>query len=70
MNDVSWARCASYKLEQHVSPEIAQDSEAALKAMKEVERAWQRAMNKIAERAAQTKVPNGARRGALISGRI
>jgi hypothetical protein len=55
---------------ERVSPEIAQDSEATLKAMKEVERAWQRAMDKIAERAAQTKVPGGARRGALISGRI
>jgi hypothetical protein len=55
---------------ERVLPEIAQDSEATVKAMKEVERAWQRAMDKIAERAAQTKVPGGARRGALIWGRI
>jgi hypothetical protein len=44
-----------YKFDQHVTPEIAQDSQAALKAMKEVERAWQRAMDKISERVALTK---------------
>jgi hypothetical protein len=44
--------------EQHVSPEIAQDSEAMLKALKEVERAWQRAMDKIAERAGLSKSPD------------
>jgi hypothetical protein len=53
--------------EQHVSTEIA---EALLKAMKEAEHGWQRAMDKIAERAAQTKAPSGAHRGALISGCI
>ena len=53
--------------EQHVSTEIA---EATLKAMKEAEAGWQRAIDMIVERAAQTKVPGGARRGALISGRI
>jgi len=47
--------------EQHVSPEIAQDSEATLKALKEVERAWQRAMDKIAERAGLTKGPDTRR---------
>jgi len=41
--------------EQHVSPEIAQDSEAMLKAMKEAEHGWQRAIDKIAERAGLTK---------------
>ena len=40
--------------EQHVSPEIAQDSEATVNAMKEVERSWQRGMDKIAERVALT----------------
>jgi hypothetical protein len=35
-------------------PEIAQDSEATVKAMKEVERSWQRGMDKIAERVALT----------------
>ena len=41
--------------EQHVSPEIAQDSEAMLKAMKEAEHGCQRAIDKIAERAGLTK---------------
>lgn len=49
---------AKRKFEQHVSPEIAKDSEATLKALKEVERDWQRAMDKIAERAGQTKSPD------------
>ena len=48
---------AKYKVEQHVSPEIAQDSEAMLKAMKEAEHGCQRAIDKIAERAKLTKVP-------------
>jgi hypothetical protein len=46
---------AKHKFEEDVSPEIAQDREAALKAIKELERAWQRAMDKIAERASLTK---------------
>jgi hypothetical protein len=49
---------AKHKFEQDVSPEIAQDREAALKAMKELERAWQRAMDKIAERASLSKSPD------------
>jgi hypothetical protein len=53
--------------EQHVSTEVA---EAALKAMKEAEAGWQRVIDMIVERAAQTKASGGARRGALISGRI
>jgi hypothetical protein len=52
---------AKHKFEQDVSPEIAQDREAVLKAMKELERAWQRAMDKIAERASLSKRP-GIRR--------
>jgi hypothetical protein len=43
---------------QRVSKEIA---DAALKAMKEAERGWQRAMDKIAERAGQTKRPDTRR---------
>jgi cell division FtsZ-interacting protein ZapD len=46
---------AKYQVDQQVSPEIAQDSEATLKAMKELERGWPRAMEKIAERASLTK---------------
>jgi len=41
---------AERKVEQYVSPEIAKDSEEMLKAMKETERDWPRAMDKIAER--------------------
>jgi hypothetical protein len=41
--------------DQRVSNQIA---EAALKALKEVERDWPRAMNKIAERAGRTTAPN------------
>jgi hypothetical protein len=52
---------ANRNCEGHVSPEIAQDSEAMLKARKEAERGWQRAMDKIAERASLTKGP-GTRR--------
>ena len=46
---------AKLNLDQHSSPEIAHDSEVMLKAMKEVEWGWQRAMEKIAERASLTK---------------
>ena len=46
---------AKRKVAQHASPEIAQDSEDMLKAMKEAERDWAKAMNKIAERASLTR---------------
>jgi hypothetical protein len=52
---------ANRNCEGHVSPEIAQDSEDMLKARKETERGWQRAMDKIAERASQTKGPDPRR---------
>ena len=48
---------AKYKLGQHVSPEIVQDSEAALKAMKAIEQGWQKGMDKIAERAGRINGP-------------
>jgi len=41
-----------------VSPEIAEARDATLKAMQEVELGWQKAFDKIAERAAQTKAPD------------
>jgi len=47
--------------EQHVSPEIAEARDATLKALKEPEHGWQRAMDKIAERAGLNKSP-GIRR--------
>jgi hypothetical protein len=52
---------ANRNCEGHVSPEIAQDSEDMLKARKETERGWQRAMDKIAERASLTKGPDTRR---------
>jgi hypothetical protein len=52
---------AKRNCEGHVPPEIARDSEEMLKALKEVERDWLRAMNKIAERAGRSKGP-GMRR--------
>jgi hypothetical protein len=48
-----------HKVEQHVSPEIAEARDATLKAAKEAEAGWQSAIRKIAERAGLTKSPNG-----------
>ena len=42
---------AKRNFEGHVSPEIARDSEGTLKAVKELEQGWQKAIDKIAERA-------------------
>jgi hypothetical protein len=42
----------------NVSPEIARDTETMLKAMREVERGWQRAMDRIAERVGLSKSPD------------
>ena len=52
---------AKHNFEKDVPPEIAQDSEAMLKARKEVERGWQRAIDKIYERASLTKGPDTRR---------
>jgi hypothetical protein len=48
---------AKHNIEQHVSPEIAQARDATRKALKEAEHGWQRAIDKIAERANLTKGP-------------
>ena len=48
---------AKHQFEQNVSPEIAK----ARDAMKEAEQGWQRAMDKIAERASLTKGPDRRR---------
>jgi len=53
--------------EQHVSPEIAEARVATVKAMKEAEQGWQRAIDKIGERAGLTKGPNGAWRDPSMS---
>jgi hypothetical protein len=47
------------RIEQHVAPEIAGARDATLKAIKEAEHGWQRAMNKIGERAGLTKGSDG-----------
>jgi hypothetical protein len=44
-----------------VSPEIAEARAATLRAMNEAEVGWQKAFDKIAERAAQTKAPDRRR---------
>ena len=49
---------AKRNCEGHVSPEIARDSEATLKAMKELEQGWQKGIDKISERAGRTTGPN------------
>jgi hypothetical protein len=58
------------RIEQHVAPEVAKARDTTPKAMRESERDWQRAIDMIVERATQTKVPGGARRGALTRARI
>jgi hypothetical protein len=47
------------RVEQHVAPEVAEAGDATLKAMKEAEVGWQRAIDKIGERAGLTKEADG-----------
>lgn len=56
-----------HKVEQHVSPEIAAARDATLKAMKEAEAGWQRAIEKIGERAGLTEIPGRASRYQSVS---
>ena len=46
---------AKHNAEQHVSPEIAEARDATLKAMKEAEQGWRKAIDKIAERASDQR---------------
>jgi hypothetical protein len=48
-------------MDQQVSPEVAKDRDAMVKAMQEVEQDWPKAMDKIAERAGLSNSP-GIRR--------
>jgi len=48
-----------HKVEQHIPPEIAEARAVTLKALKEAEQGWQRAIDKIGERAGLTKGPEG-----------
>ena len=43
---------------ENLSPEIAEDTNAMLTAMKETEKGWRRAIDKIAERSCQGRGPN------------
>ena len=54
---------AQRNFEGHVSPEIVRDSEGTLKAVKGLEQGWEKAIDKIAERAGTglTKGPNTRR---------
>jgi hypothetical protein len=52
---------AKHQVDQNVSPEIAEARDATVKAMKEAEQGWQRAIDKIAERANLTKDPDTRR---------
>jgi len=51
--------------EGHLLPEIAKDRDATQRAMKQAEKGWQRAIDKIAERSCQTRGPSGVWRDAL-----
>jgi hypothetical protein len=62
--DYAWTK---HKVERHVSPEIAEARAATLKAMKEAEVGWQKAIDKIAERAGLTKGPDGTWRDPSMS---
>ena len=52
---------AKRNFEGHLSPEIARDSEGTLKAVKELEQGWQKAIDKVAERASMAKGPDTRR---------
>ena len=52
---------AKHKMDQQVSPDVANDRDATVKAMQEVEQDWPKAMDKITERAGLSKSP-GIRR--------
>ena len=55
------------RIEQYVAPEVVKVREATLRALQEAEGGWQRALDKIGERAGLTKGPNGAWRDPSIS---
>jgi hypothetical protein len=56
-----------HKVEQHVSPDIAEARAATLKALEQAEQGWAKAINKIGERAALTKGPDGTWRDPSMS---
>ena len=58
LNDAELA-LVKHKIEQHVCPEIAEARDVTLKALKEAEAGWRRAIEKIGERAGLTKGSDG-----------
>ena len=52
-----------HKVEQHIPPEIAEPRAVTLPALKEAEQGWQRAIDKIGERAGLIKRPDGMNNG-------
>ena len=58
---------SGYKVEQHVCPKIAEARDTTLKALKEAEQGWQRAIAKIGERAGLAKGADGTWRDPSIS---
>ena len=45
---------------ENLSPKMAEDTDAVLRATKEMEKGWQRAIDKIAERSCQSRGPHSA----------
>jgi hypothetical protein len=43
---------------ENLSPEMVEDTDAVLRAIKEMEKGWQRAIDKIAERSCQSRGPH------------
>jgi hypothetical protein len=56
-----------HRIDEHVAPEVAAARDATLKAMKEAEAGWQRAVDKIGERAGLTKGSDGTWRDPSMS---
>ena len=65
LSDVELAM-VKHKVEQHISPEIADAKAGTLKALEEAEVGWQKAIAKIGERAGLTKGPDGTWRDRSI----
>jgi hypothetical protein len=56
-----------HRIDEHVAPEIAKARDATLEAMKEAEQGWQKAIDKIGERAGLTQGPDGKWRDPSMS---
>jgi hypothetical protein len=56
-----------HRIDDHVAPEAAAARDATLKAMKEAEHGWQKAIDKIGERAGLAKGDDGTWRNPSMS---